>query len=171
MSYTSRVDEPTWELMRTFEALAFLVCVLAATPAGALGDVTGTWQGTISCTNASTAGIDHTKSDVTIDLYDDFIGPLLGRFQGTPIRYQLVTFDSSPSKGALTGVSCAIAPEEGGYTVHLAVTAKEGSEKGTMKGTVISTSHPDNPGGSICKFRAKRVSTAVPSPTPTVCPP
>jgi hypothetical protein len=157
--------------MRTFGTLAFLLFLLGGAPAGALGDLTGTWEGTLSCTNASTAGFDHTKSDFTIALYDDFIGPLVGTFQGTPIRFQHVVFDDSPSKGALTGVSCAIAPEEGGYTVHIAVTAKEGSEKGTMKGTFVVTSHPDNPGGSNCKLRAKRVSTAIPDPIPGACPP
>ena len=157
--------------MKARGALAFLVFVLAATPAGALGDVTGTWEGTMSCTHATGAGIDRTKNDFTIGLYDDFIGGLLAHFNGTPIRLQLVAFMDSPSKGALTGVSCAIDPEEGGYTFHISVTAKEGSEKGTMKGYFVSTSHPDNPGGSICKLRAKRVSTAIPSPTPSICPP
>jgi hypothetical protein len=157
--------------MRTFGALAFLVFLLGGAPAGALGDVTGTWEGTLSCTHATSAGTEKTRSDITIALYDDFIGPLVGTFQGTPIRFQLVVFDDSPSKGALTGVSCAIAPEEGGYTFHLLVAAKEGSEKGTMKGTFVATSHPDNPGGSLCKLRAKRVSTAIPDPIPGGCPP
>ena len=158
--------------MRIFATLAFLVGALAATPAAALGDVTGTWEGTLACTHASTAGTEHTKQQgITLELYDDFIGGLLARFQGTPLRLQLVAFGSSPAKGALTGVSCAIDPEEGGYTFHLLVSAKPGSEKGTLKGTFVSTSHPDNPGGSICKLRAKRVSAAVPNPAPAICPP
>ena len=156
--------------MRRFGALAFLVCVLAAPPAGALGDLTGTWEGTISCTHFATAGTERTKNDIALGLHDD-IGGLLAHFQGTPIRLQRVAFTNSPAKGALTGVSCAIDPEEGGYTFHLAVTAKEGSEKGTMKGTFVVTGHPDNPGGSLCKLRAKRVSNAIPNPAPTICPP
>jgi hypothetical protein len=158
-------------MRRVAPLVACLGAALTGAPASALGDLTGTWQGTMSCSNASTAGIDRTKQDVTIHLYDDFIGGLLGRFQGTPIRFQLVVFDDPPSKGALTGVSCAIDPEEGGYTLHLAVSAKEGAEKGTLKGTFVSTSHPDNPGGSLCKLRAKRVSTAIPDPIPGACPP
>ena len=157
--------------MRTIGTLAFLVFVLAGPAAGALGDLTGTWQGTMSCTHFTTAGVGRTRNDFSFGLYDDFIGGLLAHFQGTPIRLQQVDYDGSLSKGALTGVSCAIDPEEGGYTFHLAVTAKEGSEKGTLKGTFVSTSHPDNPGGAICKLRAKRVSTAIPSPMPSICPP
>ena len=159
-------------MRNTGRLAALLALAFAATPADALGDVTGTWEGTLACTHSTAAGIDHTKTDVAIGLHDDLVGGLFAHFNGgVPIRLSLVANPDSPSKGSLTGVSCDMAPDNGGYTFHLSVTAKEGSEKGKMKGVFLSTSHPDNPGGAICKLRAKRVSTAIPSPTPSICPP
>lgn len=158
-------------MRNTGRLVALFTVALGATPALALGDVTGTWEGTLACTTASTAGIERTKHDFSLGLYDDLIGGVFGHFSGVSLSIGLIPDPGSPSKGTITALTCSMDPQAGGYTLHLAVTAKEGSEKGTLKGTFVSTSVSPVPGSQLCKVRAKRVDTAIPTPTPGSCPP
>jgi hypothetical protein len=154
-------------------AACCLALVLTARPAAALGDLTGTWEGTMACTTSTPSGIYRGKEEITISLYDDLLGTLFGFFNGSfPLSVGLIPFMSPPSKGVITAYSCAFDPaSSGGYTLQLSVTAKEGSEKGTLKGTFISQAVGPDAGAVLCKVRAKRVDTAIPSPMPGACPP
>ena len=146
--------------------VAFLGLALASVPADAAGDLTGLWETKVVCTHVTPTGTERTKNSVTIALDDDQMGGLHGTFSGIPMSLALVPDPSSATKATIIGMSCAVSAELGGYTLHASVTAKEGSEKGTLKGTYLITQISPTAGAFTCKLKGKRVQATIPAALP-----
>ena len=146
--------------------VAVLGLLLAGVPVGAAGELTGLWETTVVCTHVSPTGTERTKNAVTIALDDDQAGNLHGTFSGAPMSLALITDPSSPAKATIVGMTCTASPELGGYTLHASVKAKEGSEKGTLKGTYLITQISPTAGAFTCKLKGKRLQATIPAAIP-----
>jgi hypothetical protein len=140
--------------------------VLAAAPASAIDLLTGTYTGKMSCKGQSGIEATKSKSDITIDVVEG-MGVLLQVKQGPILLAEVVealVLESmaKPDRAKLGGLSCLLeAGQLSGIAFQADAVIKEGSEKGTLKGSLIRYES----GASIvdvCTFSAKRTSTAAP---------
>jgi hypothetical protein len=141
---------------------------LTAAPARALPDLTGSWAGTAVCDLLSDGGGNREKFAATLTVDDDPSGDAFVVFNSLTFRVAVIDDVDAPSKGRIGGADCAVTAANGGGMLWLSVKAKDGSEKGTMTGELVSArtgAHEI----SVCKIKLKRTSSTIVDPI-TVCP-
>jgi hypothetical protein len=155
--------------MRTAAAFAFSASFLAAaSPAGAIDTVTGTYEGKMTCRQIASGETTKVKQDVVVDVFEgvsNFVGLDVGDVSNA-IGGVLVEDTAKPDRAKLVGVECGVTYlNTVGGVLHADVVIKQGSDKGTMKGTLIVMDE-FAPLGSLCTFTVKRTSTAEPMVEP-----
>jgi hypothetical protein len=155
--------------MRTAAAFAFSASILAAaSPAGAIDTVTGTYEGKMTCRQIAGGETAKVKQDVVVDVFEgvsNFVGLDVGDVSNA-IGGVLVEDTAKPDRAKLVGVECGVTYlNTVGGVLHADVVIKSGSDKGTMKGTLIVMDE-FAPLGSLCTFTVKRTSTAEPMVEP-----
>jgi len=149
-------------------ALGVLGGLLAA-PAGALESASGSYEGKLVCKELDGGQRDKTKQEVTLGVFDDGAGEVLmqlgslGTFAGF-----LLTDTKKPETGTLSAVNCTL-DETGlaGAALHAEVKVKAGSDKASLKGTVVQMDLPGE-AAALCQLKVERVSP-IPPKLP-VCP-
>lgn len=149
--------------------LAALVgLVLGAGPAAALGDLTGTYEGSITCDGTSNLETLHASLDATLYVDDANDGHAFAYLNNSGLFFRLAVVSPNASDaGALGGPSCTMSSVTGGDLLWATVKAKDGSDKASLRGELITTSV----GGlvQVCRFSVKRTSLGLPAPIPD-CP-
>ena len=160
--------------MRTgwLPAALLAAAALAAAPAAALDDLTGFWEGTVVCDRTDDTGSSRTSSPASIQLDDDGAGNAFGYFNNLGVfRFTIVSGADEPQRGRIGGPSCAFSEQTGGSLAHALVKLKPGSEKGSMKGELLTLGLGASPHiVQLCKLKLKRTSLTIPTPIPS-CPP
>ena len=151
--------------------LSLGLALLAAAPAAAVENLTGTWYGRWKCT-----GIPDVRpakpavpSGVEMTVIDDGAGVVLNL--GFYIYGYVVPHASKPSTGIFTGTSCGNINTDGvGHMAHFEVKTKPGDVKATMRGELLSM-HRELGHARRCKFTATRVDLdVIPATIPGPCP-
>ena len=142
---------------------------LLALPAGALESASGSYEGKLTCKQLAGGQRDKTKQDVEIGVSDNGAGGVLmqisdvGLFEGF-----LLTDTKKPETGTLSALSCGLAlPGLVGSALHAEAKVKAGSDKASLKGTMLRMDLPEGASG-LCQLKAERVSTI--GPKLPVCP-
>jgi hypothetical protein len=145
---------------RSFCALA-LSC-LAATSAGAVTDLTGTYEGRLRCTTTTDGVVEKTKLDVTVAVMEGQNGIVTVEIVDVADRIvgALVEDAVKEDRGILPAVSCGYSDfEQEGAVLRLEARTKNGAA--SLKGVVLRQSF-DAKTSSSCQLDVKRVSTATP---------
>jgi hypothetical protein len=155
--------------MRFVTVVAFAAFAFASPrPAAAIDSVTGTYEGKMTCRQISTGATTKAKTDVTVDVFEglsNFVGDDVGT-ASTAIGAVLVEDTAKTDRAKLVGVECGVTYlNTVGGALHADIVIKPGSDKGTIKGTLIVMDE-NAPLGSLCTFTAKRTSTAEPDIDP-----
>jgi hypothetical protein len=155
------------DTMRVATVAAFAAFAFAASPAAAIDNVTGTYEGKMTCRQIASGATTKVKQDVTVDVFEgkSNIGVDVGSVS-TAIGGVLVEDTAKTDRAKLVGVECGVTfLNTAGGVLHADVVIKPGSDKGTIKGTLIVMDE-FAPLGSLCTFTAKRTSTAEPDIEP-----
>jgi len=154
---------------RLCAALIGTVAAMAG-PAAALGDLTGTYQGSLAC--ESTTDVESTRSKIDATLYVDDNGAgnvFVYLNNSLQIFRAAVVAPGGSDQGRLGGPACAISPATGGWTIRAAVKAKAGSTSASMKGEFVTVSVGASAHSvQVCRFSVQRVSLG--DPNITSCP-
>jgi hypothetical protein len=145
---------------------------LAAAPAGAVENLTGTYEGKIKCQSLVNGVFDTFKQDLTVEILDD---------GAEGVAVELVTFDPrafigfvvpfpKPQSGVLSAGACAFASPGNlnGGTLQGEVKTKPGSDKASVRFNVTLMDDATLT-AETCLVTAKRVSST--APTLPVCAP
>jgi hypothetical protein len=146
--------------------LASGICAatLAASPALALEDLTGSWLGTATCDVVTVLEHEKTKENVTVVIDDDPTGNAFLTLGIATYHVTVIEDPDSPSKGRVGGQECNANPDLGVDALALSVKAKDGSDKGTMSGELVTTRTGKAPRVAVCKVKLKRTSTTIEAP-------
>jgi autotransporter translocation and assembly factor TamB len=138
----------------------------ASLPAGAVGDLTGTYEGKLRCVTTVDGVVEKTKQDVSVAVIDagDQDGVTLEIF-GVADRIAGLLIEDAirDDRGILPAVSCDYeAFDPNGVVVRLEGRTKLGAA--SLKGIVLRTSIslPSSASSSSCTLDVKRVSTDPP---------
>jgi hypothetical protein len=149
-------------------ALTLALAALAASPAAALENLTGTWEGRWRCTGLANGAPLNSAEPVTMEVTHDGDGIVLVMNGGMELIYGFVVSDTGrPSAGIITGVSCGtINIDIVGSTsmAHFAVKTKAGDVKASMKGDLLLMGRGAGGYARRCAFTAKRVDATPPLP-------
>lgn len=143
---------------------AFAAATLAASSSGALEDLTGSWLGTRTCDSVSTLEHEKTKEDVTLVIDDDPSGDAFLDLQGVTYHVTVLADPDAPAKGRVGGQECNASPDNGVDALALTAKAKDGSDKGTLSGDLVSVRTGKVPRVTVCKLKLKRASTTIETP-------
>jgi hypothetical protein len=140
------------------------VALAAAAPAAAIDDVTGTYEGKLTCRQISNGTATKVKQDVVVGLDEGkggFVAVDVGSL-ATAIGGILVEDTAKTDRAKIVGVECGVTYlNTVGGALHADLVIKPGSDKGTVKGTLVVMDEAV-PLGSLCTFTAKRTSTTPP---------
>ena len=149
-----------------------IAALLAASPAGALDDLTGLYSGKFTCEATTDSESSSTSVENTLYLDDAGGGNAFAYINDTLLyfRASVVSAPEKPDEGRVGGPDCNVSPSDGGSFIQAVVKAKSGSDKASLKGEFITT----RVGGSphvvqVCRFNLKRTTTTLPAPI-TNCP-
>jgi hypothetical protein len=144
---------------------------LGAAPATAIGDLTGTYEGSMTCELTNDSESSRSKLAVGLFVDDNGGGNVFIYVNNTlQVFRTAVAAPGGADQGQLGGPACAISPATGGMTIRAAVKAKPGSTSASMKGEMVIFSVGASAHSvSVCRFSAQRVSTD--DPNLTACPP
>ena len=137
--------------LRSFEASA-----------GAVTDLTGTYEGKLRCTTTVDGVVAKTKTDVSVGVADFGAEGVTLEIFGVENRIVgLLIEDAVKSdRGILPAVSCDFSDfEQDGVVVRLEARTKNGAA--SLKGLVLGISIADT-SSSSCQLDVKRVSTELP---------
>lgn len=139
--------------------------LLAGAPAEAIDSVTGTYAGKLSCHENASGAVSKFKQDVTVEIL--LVGAIFNldilagmTSVAESVRGVVVADAAKADRATLAGVDCILgAMTLRGTALDANIVIKPGSEKGTVKGTLIQL---DSEGSTsrICSLTAKRTSTA-----------
>ena len=142
-----------------------------ATAAAAIDSVTGTYEGKITCRQIAKGLASKTKGAVVVEVREGKGGFASADViaDGTPIATALLGFlaedGAKTDRAKVAAIECGYDfLEREGATFHADIVIKPGSEKGTLKGTLLDMDDAVDAAG-ICTFTAKRTSTAEPDVT------
>jgi hypothetical protein len=137
--------------------------LLGGVSAGAVTDLTGTYEGKLRCTTTTDGVVAKTKQDVSVGVMDG------GEEQGVTLEIfgvedrivGLLIEDAVKSdRGILPAVSCGYSDfEQEGVVVRLDARTKNGAA--SLKGTVLRQSL-EAKSSSTCQLEVKRVATQTP---------
>jgi hypothetical protein len=148
-------------------AVALGLGMALATSAGAADDLTGTYEGKLSCKGLVAGAATKSKRDVTILVSEGKVGTSInvaadGASLGNPLFAFVMDDTGKADRARVFGVDCELdAIARSDLTIIADGVAKEGSEKATLKGTITDTTAR----GQIlsCTFSVKRTSAAPPT--------
>jgi hypothetical protein len=144
------------------------LAMLLGAPARAVEDLSGSYEGKLRC-NTTTDGLtSKTKQDVSVKVVDSGIRGVLFEVVAVEDRIVgLVIEDAEKAEnGILPAASCDYeAFDQVGVIARLAVHTKVGTEKASLKGTLLQQ-NIDTATSSSCTLDVKRVSTVVPEIEP-----
>ena len=159
--------------MKLLLATAFVLAL--AGPAGAIESISGTYAGKLRCAENSAGTLAKTKQDLELRIIGDAGVFNMGVFAaGQPYALKaegpIVEQTAKPDRATIAGIDCDFQDiEQTGLAIHAEIAIKLGSEKGTMKGTILRQSGTEGRNIELCTFTAKRTSTAL--PVVSACPP
>ena len=143
--------------------LALSLSGLVSAPSLALGSLTGTWQGTLKCSQFAIGGIVKSKVDATVTILDGKgiqlnLPETYGLFVGTIA----IEETGKPPSGAIAGISCGHANDKAALLRGIAKVKPE-DPKGTLDIEILSydatlSFHTTK----SCTLKAKRVNTEAP---------
>jgi hypothetical protein len=145
--------------------------LLGAAPAAAIGSLTGTYEGSMSCESATDAESSRNKLPAGFFVDDNGGGNVFLYVNNTlQVFRTAVVAPGGGDQGQLGGPACAISPSTGGMTIRATVKAKPGATSASMKGEMVifgvgASTHSVG----VCRFSVQRVSTE--DPDLTACPP
>lgn len=145
---------------------------LAGAPAAAVDDVTGTYEGKMTCNEIADGFPGKSKRDVTVAVIEEMgeiiLDILAGEDEvGTALRGFVADDSAKAKRGKLTALQCGLSVgNRNGAVIHADVRIKPGSEKGKLKGTVILMETATGT-AALCKISAKR--TTIDPGTVTLC--
>lgn len=137
---------------------------LVGVPAAAIDDVTGIYEGKLTCQQIAEGFPGKTKRDAIVTVSEEMGAIALDiHAGGEPVATALRGFvadDSAKAKhGKITAVECGLSvASKNGAVIHADVTIKPGSEKGKLKATVILM-EPATQTAALCRISAKRTTT------------
>lgn len=137
------------------------LCLLGSMSAGAVTDLTGTYEGKLRCTTTTDGVVAKTKQDVSVGVMDDARSVTLEIF-GVEDRIvgRLIEDAVNSDRGVLPAVSCGFSDfVQEGVVVRLEVRTKP--QAASLKGTVLRTSLEEE-SSATCSLDVKRVSTQTP---------
>ena len=142
-----------------------------ATAAAAIDNVTGTYEGKVTCQKIEGGVASKTKADVVVEVEEGKGGFASADVivDGTPIATALLGFlaedAAKTDRARIAAIECGFDFfDKEGATFHAEIAIKAGSEKGSLKGTLLDMDDAVGLAG-VCTFKAKRTSTAVPDVT------
>jgi hypothetical protein len=144
-------------------ALALALLVFAS-PASALENLTGTWEGVLKCRTLDGGETGKTKEAVTLEVVDSGVGGLQMELLGTDLLFIGFTVAESGNaqKGVLSSASCGFAFDNlDGGTLQADVKTKAGSPKASLKARLSLMTAAQGIARS-CTLNAKRVNDAQP---------
>ena len=142
--------------------------LLAASPSARAADVlTGIYEGKLSCKGLDSGAATKDKQDVTMDVVEGkglvSIRITAGATPvGEVVRAFIVDDTNKADRAKIAGVDCGVeVVDMSGVVLQADAVVKEGSEKGTLKGTLTNS---DFAGLDIevCSFSVKRTSLTPP---------
>jgi hypothetical protein len=143
-----------------------LLCVglslLGSVSAGAVTDLTGTYEGKLRCTTTADGVVAKTKQDVSVGVMDGGAEGVTLEIFGVEDRIVGLLIDDAVKndRGILPAVSCGFSDfDQEGVVVRLEARTK--APAASLKGTVLRTSLSGK-SSSICALDVKRVSTQTP---------
>jgi hypothetical protein len=145
--------------------LAALAVSAAAWPAAGAENLSGVYEGKLSCRTLDGGVSGKQKEDFSLGIYDDGSGALDAySLQLPPMFYGFAVGDAAkPQRAVLSFVQCGLDQTQlSGAAIHAEARAKAGSSKATISGTVIRMQHSANE-AALCRFRVKRID---PNPPP-----
>ena len=150
------------------------VALATASPAQAIDNMTGLYNGKMSCKGNQDGVPTKSKGLASVSVLEDTTIRLLvtldGVLLGGPVNVFRLTEDAKPDRAKIQGLDC---PSSTSSTASLTVVGdvaiKAGTEKGTIKGTLIRRNQGDPSLIEACTFTVKRTSTELPEVVP--CPP
>ena len=153
-------------------AAAGLVLGLSS-PAGAIDNLTGSWTGKLSCKGYAGGAPSKTKHDVAISVVQTKGARLRftadGVALGDTVLLYLIADEAKADRAKIQGLDCVSNFESGvSLAMEADVAIKPGTEKGTMKGSLIRRDATGVGVIAVCTYTVKRVSTELPE-VPT-CP-
>jgi hypothetical protein len=156
--------------------LAAGLAIGAAAPAGAIDSMVGSYAGKLSCKGYAGGAATKSKQDATVVIGETKGGALMRiSAGGAPLGETIFVFAladaTKTDRAKLQGLDC---PSTVGSGHNLAmegdIVIKPGSEKGTLKGSLIRREAGGMPAViDVCTFTVKRTSTELPEVP--VCPP
>jgi hypothetical protein len=152
-------------LLRAIQAGTLVTAILAAAPARALPDLTGSWTGTLVCDAiAQIGGATHSKAPVTLVVDDTQTGLAYARLAVLQFHVTVLADPDAPAKGRIGGPECNNSFAETTSVLQLSVKAKDGSAKGTLAGELVTTSIGTQRGVQVCRLKLKRATTTIETP-------
>ena len=142
-----------------------LLCVglslLGSVSAGAVTDLTGTYEGKLRCTTTTDGVVAKTKQDVSVGVMEGERSVTLEIFGVEDRIVGLLIEDAVKSdRGVLPAVSCDFSDfDQEGVVVRLEARTK--APAASLKGVVLRTSL-EGKSSSTCQLDVKRVSTQTP---------
>ena len=121
------------------------IAVALASAAGAADNLSGTYDGKLSCKGLVAGAPTKTKQDITIAVSENKIGFAMridaGATQiGQALRGDVMDDTAKPDRAKLFGVDCDMnAVSLSNLTLIADAVAKEGNEKATLKGSLTDT--------------------------------
>jgi hypothetical protein len=144
-----------------------LFVLLAAAPAAALGNLTGTYEGLLACELVPGSGKLDFRLETGFDVADNGAGVLAFRLLNNGLLFRGAVDSEHPDRGRLGALLCSFNGVTGGNLFHGLATAKEGSDKASLNLQFIDMFIGSQSVG-YCTFKGKRVSTKLPAPV--ACP-
>jgi hypothetical protein len=141
-----------------------LVLLVSASPAAAVENLTGTWEGTLKCRVLNGTTVQKTKAPVTLEIIDSGVGGVQAELVSTDSTFVgfVVAESAGAPKGVLASATCGFAFDDlDGGTLQADVKTKAGSEKASIKGHVAFMGVGQGT-TRVCTIAAKRTSAVEP---------
>jgi hypothetical protein len=146
------------------------LALLLGAPARAIEKLSGTYEGKLRCETTTGGTTSKTRQDVTLQVVDLGDDGVLFEMVGIEDRIVglLIGDAEKAENGVLPAASCDYeAFDQVGSVARLAVRTKAGTDKASLKGTVLR-SNIETGTSSSCTLDVSRVSTEVPEIAPCV---
>jgi hypothetical protein len=142
-----------------------------ALPAAALDDLTGTYQGKLTCDSTNATENFRSSMDTAFYVDDANDGSAFVYINNTLIVFRVAIAEPSetPDTGRFGGPSCGFTFAAGGSLLHGAVRSKEGEDKASLRGVFV-LNPLGGPALTSCSYSVRRTSRSIPDPI-TACPP
>jgi hypothetical protein len=149
-----------------------MVAAFYTPPALAALDLTGTWQGTITCKDVTSGAATKPGGTITMSVTQGGLGTVSDDFaayvewgggsQARRFLGQVQELTAKPGQGATTLIACGTTAGSSIYGETLSANVKVSSSSATFKGVSAYEEAGVPTVGGTCKYSLKRISTADP---------